>query len=280
MNHLMFQGNLSRPVDARTFGQESGFLTPTSLRLLSCVIPHNCLEMSLQWTLVAGFLYGEIAVVILLMLPFISATMWQKLFKSRFLRSLAAYSNFYFSAFFVILLLLFLDSIRQMQKYSTARDQEQDHGHLDAELQQSMKMFRAQRNCYIAGFALFLAPVIRRLVSLLSKQAELTAREVASLKQAQNATETAKNLMKERDQKDQLESKENKQNEEFENKIKDLEKQLNEKETRLVKTQKDLETLRSQAEGTNREYDRLLKEHEKLQKELEKGSGDSEKKNE
>ncbi|GFY55622.1 hypothetical protein TNIN_423231 [Trichonephila inaurata madagascariensis] len=52
------------------------------------------------------------------------------------------------------------------------------------------------------------------------------------------------------------------------------------KETRLVKTQKDLETLRSQAEGTNREYDRLLKEHEKLQKELEKGSGDSEKKNE
>ncbi|GFQ67898.1 b-cell receptor-associated protein 31 [Trichonephila clavata] len=240
----------------------------------------NCLKMSLQWTLVAGFLYGEIAVVILLMLPFISATMWQKLFKSRFLRSLAAYSNFYFSAFFVILLLLFLDSIRQMQKYSVARDQEQDHGHLDAELQQSMKMFRAQRNCYIAGFALFLAPVIRRLVSLLSKQAELTAREVASLKQAQSATETAKNLMKERDQKDQLESKENKQNEEFEKKIKNLEEQLNEKETRLIKTQKDLETLRSQAEGTNREYDRLLKEHEKLQKELEKGSGDSEKKNE
>lgn len=45
-----------------------------------------------------------------------------------------------------------------MHKYSTARDMEQDHGHLDAELQQSMKMFRSQRNCYIAGFALFLAP--------------------------------------------------------------------------------------------------------------------------
>ncbi|GIY09463.1 b-cell receptor-associated protein 29 [Caerostris extrusa] len=232
--------------------------------------------MSLQWTLVAGFLYAEIGVVLLLMLPFISATMWQKLFKSRFIRSLAAYSNFYFSAFFVILLLLFLDSIRQMQKYSIARDQEQDHGHLDAELQQSMKMFRAQRNCYIAGFALFLAPVIRRLASLLSKQAELIAREVASLKQAQNASETAKNLMKERDQKDQQESKDNKQNEEFESKIQALKTQLQEKETALSKAKKDLECLRTQAEGTNKEYDRLMEEHRKLQQKVEQGQGDEE----
>ncbi|XP_055938554.1 B-cell receptor-associated protein 31-like [Argiope bruennichi] len=230
--------------------------------------------MSLQWTLVAGFLYCEIAVIIILMLPFISATMWQRLFKSKFMRSLAAYSNFYFSAFFVILLLLFLDSIRQMQKYSSARDQEVDHGHLDAELQQSMKMFRAQRNCYIAGFALFLAPVIRRLVSLLSTQAELIAREVASLKQAQNATETAKKLMQENEQKNQQENKDNVQNEEFESKIKTLKAQLQEKETELSKVKKDLESLHSQAQGTNREYDRLLKEHRKLQEQVEKGQGE------
>ncbi|KAG8177987.1 hypothetical protein JTE90_010882 [Oedothorax gibbosus] len=206
------------------------------------------------------------------MLPFISASMWQKLFKSRFLRSLAAYSNFYFSAFFVILLLLFLDSIRQMQKYSTARDQEVDHGHLDAELQQSMKMFRAQRNCYIAGFALFLAPVIRRLASLLSHHAELIAREVASLKQAKSASEAAMNLMKD---KKTGESNDNKQNELNEKRIKELKSELESKEKELVKTKKDLESLKSQSEGTNREYDRLSEEFTKLQKLVEAGSGDS-----
>lgn len=236
--------------------------------------------MSLQWTLVAGFLYGEIAVVLILMLPIIPASMWQKLFKSRFLRSLADYSNFYFSAFFVILLLLFLDSIRQMHKYSTAKDQEIGHGHLDAELQQSMRMFRSQRNCYIAGFALFLAPVIRRLVSLISKQAELSARECASLKQAQSATETAKKLMKEKEQIDQQECKDNRQNEEYESKIKSLRSELHRAEEELSKTQKNLETLKTQAEGTNREYDRLLGENEKLQKLIEKGGGDEDKKNE
>ena len=33
----------------------------------------------------------------------------------------------------------------------------------------------------------------------------------------------------------------------------------------LKKAQSDLEAVRKQAEGTNREYDRLLKEHAKLQ---------------
>lgn len=235
--------------------------------------------MSLQWTLVAGFLYAEMAVVLILMLPFISATMWQKLFKSNFLRSLASYSNFYFSAFFVILLLLFLDSLRQMHKYSAAKEQETSHGHLDAELQQSMRMFRAQRNCYIAGFALFLAPVIRRLVSLLSKQAELIARECASLKQAQSAAEAAQNLMKEKEKMEQQESKENRQNEENENKIKALKSELRQVEEELGKTKKNLESLKSQAEGTNREYDRLLAENEKLQK-LVGAQGDDDKKNE
>ena len=57
----------------------------------------------------------------------------------------------------MILVLLFVDSIREMRKYSVGREEHGvDHGHLDAELQYSMKLFRAQRNFYIAGFALFL----------------------------------------------------------------------------------------------------------------------------
>lgn len=161
-----------------------------------------------------------------------------------------------------------------MQKYSIARDQEVDHGHLDAELQQSMKMFRAQRNCYIAGFALFLAPVIRRIGSLLSRQAELIAREVASLKQAQSATETAKKLMAEKDKKDHQASDDNKVNEEYEAQVKELKAELEKTQKELSKTEKDLEGLRSQAEGTNREYDRLLKEYGQLEKDLVNAKGD------
>lgn len=52
---------------------------------------------------------------------------------------------------------MFVDAIREMRKYSVGREEHGvDHGHLDAELQYSMKLFRAQRNFYIAGFALFL----------------------------------------------------------------------------------------------------------------------------
>ena len=36
-----------------------------------------------------------------------------------------------------------------------------------------MRLFRAQRNFYIAGFALFLCLVIKRLVSLISANAGL-----------------------------------------------------------------------------------------------------------
>jgi B-cell receptor-associated protein 31 len=39
--------------------------------------------MSLHWTLIAGFLYLEIGVVVLLMVPFVSSRTWHAVFKSR-----------------------------------------------------------------------------------------------------------------------------------------------------------------------------------------------------
>lgn len=64
--------------------------------------------MSIQWTLVAGILYFEIALVALLLLPFLRPRTWQKFFKSRFLISLENQANLYFMVFIVILVLLFL----------------------------------------------------------------------------------------------------------------------------------------------------------------------------
>lgn len=64
--------------------------------------------MSIQWTLVAGVLYFEIVLVVLLLLPFLRPRTWQKFFKSRFLRSIESQANLYFMVFIVILTLLFL----------------------------------------------------------------------------------------------------------------------------------------------------------------------------
>lgn len=58
-----------------------------------------------------------------------------------------------------------------------------------------MRLFRAQRNFYISGFALFLSLVIRRLCSLISSLASMQATSEAALKQAASATTTAKNLL-------------------------------------------------------------------------------------
>lgn len=58
-----------------------------------------------------------------------------------------------------------------------------------------MKLFRAQRNFYISGFALFLSLVIRRLCSLISSLAHMEAQSEAAMKQAASATSTARDLL-------------------------------------------------------------------------------------
>ena len=49
----------------------------------------------------------------------------------------------------------FVDAVRDVRKYTAAYD-EIDISMLGAETQLNMKLFRSQRNLYIAGFALFL----------------------------------------------------------------------------------------------------------------------------
>jgi B-cell receptor-associated protein 31 len=207
--------------------------------------------MSLQWTLVAGFLYGEIAVVFLLIIPFISPKMWNAFFKSRFLKSFGAQSNLYFTVIIGILVLFFIDSLREMMRYSTLRHAEIEHAHLDAEMQHSMKMFRAQRNFYIAGFALFLWLVIRRLVTLISFQANLMASNEATLKQAQNAAAAASQALGD------LRSEGSNSS----NAVKEVKDELQAKTKELVKALKDRDAMKTQAENLAKQYDELCTEH-------------------
>ncbi len=69
------------------------------------------LTMSLHWTLIAGFLYAEIGVILLLLVPFVSTRTWNKLFKSKFLKGLENQLFYYFYVLVAILVLFFLGKL-------------------------------------------------------------------------------------------------------------------------------------------------------------------------
>lgn len=238
----------------------------------------KCCKMSLQWALIAGFLYTEIAIVLLLLLPVISPARWQKIFRSRFLNSLSNQASVYFTVLLAVLCLFLLDAIREMRKYSGGGEPgHESHQHLDAEMQVNMRLFRAQRNFYISGFALFLCLVIRRLGILISTQAQLMAENTAALQQARSATTTARNMMVGKGEeaqnnsneasaqlKEQLKEKED-QLQSVKDELKGKSKELKELQSELNKMKKDHEAMISQQQGLSREYDRLAAEHAKLQ---------------
>ncbi|XP_017066422.1 B-cell receptor-associated protein 31 [Drosophila eugracilis] len=218
--------------------------------------------MSLQWTLIAGFLYAEIALVLLLVLPVASPYRWNRLFKSKFLSMLGQQAHLYFFLIMGLLVLFLLEAIREMRKYSNY--EHSGDVHLNVEMQHSMKLFRAQRNFYISGFAIFLVLVIRRLVSLISAQANLLAQSEASMKQAQSATAAARSLLEDKKTEKAKEAGEDTTLIEL-NKLRDRVQELT---GDLNREKKDKEAVKSQAESLNREYDRLTEEYSKLQKKI------------
>ncbi|XP_039278062.1 B-cell receptor-associated protein 31 [Nilaparvata lugens] len=201
--------------------------------------------MSLQWTLIAGFLYLEIAIVLLLVLPVASPRRWQKIFKSRFIQTFSNQAGWYFGLVLVILVLFLLDAIREMRKYSTNDHPEGAHLHLDAEMQGNMRLFRAQRNFYISGFALFLSLVIRRLTTLISTQAQLLAQSEAAIAQAKSATTAARDIMS---SKSSGEAAQNSTNEAHDKEITELKEKLKKTEKELEHSKKDKEAMVSQSQ--------------------------------
>eukprot|EP00092_Neocalanus_flemingeri_P057289 GFUD01068050.1.p1 GENE.GFUD01068050.1~~GFUD01068050.1.p1 ORF type:complete len:228 (+),score=102.02 GFUD01068050.1:48-731(+) len=223
--------------------------------------------MSLHWTLIAGFLYAEIGLLLLLLVPFISTRMWKSVFKSRFLKGLESQMSYYFYVLVAILILFFLESIREMQKYSSEEQQQKtaDHpSHLDAQMQLNMRLFRAQRNFYIAGFALFLFLVIKKVVSLISDNAGLEAEKEAAMKQAESASRAAESLMAAAGDgsTDKTEA----------NNLKEALEKAN-KEAEAAK--KDVASMKSQSESLAKEYERLMEEKDRLERKVNiMGDGD------
>uniref|UniRef100_A0A8C5R5J1 Endoplasmic reticulum transmembrane protein n=1 Tax=Leptobrachium leishanense TaxID=445787 RepID=A0A8C5R5J1_9ANUR len=232
--------------------------------------------MSLQWTAVATFLYVEVFLVLLLCIPFISPTRWQKIFKSRLVQIVVAYGNTFFLVLIVILVLLLLDAFREIQKYGVGEQVDLKNNPVAVE-HIHMKLFRAQRNLYIAGFSLLLSFLLRRLVTLISKQATLLASNEAFKKQAESASDAAKRYMEENDKlKKQLkaagvevsdvpDTNAEEESKKLKGEVKKLKDELESTKKSLSKSENEVIAIKKQSEGLTKEYDRLLDEHSKLQ---------------
>ncbi|XP_062496354.1 B-cell receptor-associated protein 31 isoform X2 [Pezoporus occidentalis] len=229
--------------------------------------------MSLQWTAVATFLYAEVFLVLLLCIPFVSAARWQKIFKSRLVGLAVAYGNTVFIVLIVILVLLLLDAYRETHKYDVT-DREALRSSPGALEHFHMKLFRAQRNLYLAGFALLLSFLLRRLVTLISQQALLGASSEAFRKQAEGASQAARRYMEDNDALRKLQeaggdggssSPTQDENETLKAKVEKLKEELAASKRTLEKAENEVQAMRRQAEGLTREYDRLLDQHARLQ---------------
>ncbi|XP_056229842.1 B-cell receptor-associated protein 29-like isoform X2 [Seriola aureovittata] len=235
-------------------------------------------KMTLQWTAVALFLYVEIGILVILCLPFISARRWQSIFQLRIWSFVARFWNKVFLTMIIVLIVLFLDAVREVRKYS------QKELGTDSKLQPNMfdhlhmKLFRAQRNLYISGFAVFLWLVMKRVITLINQLAAMSGTTAALQAQADNANQTAKKYMEDNELLKQtlVEGKGEKATSEgmelLRKEVEALKEELKTAGDALKKSQSEAEGMKKQTEGLAREYDRLLKEHQELQNLQDSGS--------
>lgn len=226
--------------------------------------------MTLQWTVVAFFLYAEMGVLLILCIPFISARRWQSIFQLRIWGFMARFWNKVFLTMIIILIVLFFDAVREVRKYSS-----KEHG-TDAKLQPNMydhlhmKLFRAQRNLYISGFAVLLWLIMKRVITLINQLATVSGSTAALQAQADTANRAAKKYMEDNELLKQtlVEGKDGATSAAMDLLKKEIEKLKEELKTAgdaLEKSQSESEAMKKQTSGLAREYDRLLKEHQELQ---------------
>ncbi|XP_016045980.1 B-cell receptor-associated protein 29 [Erinaceus europaeus] len=230
--------------------------------------------MTLQWAAVATFLYAEIGLILLFCLPFIPPQRWQKIFSFNVWGKIASFWNKAFLTIIVLLIVLFLDAVREVRKYSSTPIIEKSSASKPGSFDHiQMKLFRSQRNLYISGFSLFFWLVLRRLVTLITQLAKELSNKGVLKTQAENTNEAAKKFMEENERLKRILKNGNKEDEnilEAENKklVEDQKKLRNElKKTSdaLSKAQNDVVAMKIQSERLSKEYDRLLKENLELQ---------------
>eukprot|EP00088_Acartia_fossae_P066049 TRINITY_DN81640_c0_g1_i1.p1 TRINITY_DN81640_c0_g1~~TRINITY_DN81640_c0_g1_i1.p1 ORF type:complete len:147 (-),score=38.31 TRINITY_DN81640_c0_g1_i1:102-542(-) len=121
--------------------------------------------------------------------------------------------------------------------------------HLDTQMQMQMRLFRAQRNFYIAGFALFLLLVIKKLMSLISSNAGLQLARAAAVKQAENVMKSAESLV-------------NGDNGNDNDDVRDMKKALDLAKREADAARREVTMLKRQSENLAREYDKVVQQQQ------------------
>ncbi|XP_031961961.1 tRNA-dihydrouridine(20a/20b) synthase [NAD(P)+]-like isoform X3 [Corvus hawaiiensis] len=240
-------------------------------------------QMTFQWTAVATILYGEIGVILVLCLPFISPLRWQKIFMFPLWSKMAVFWNKMFLTIIVLLIILFLDAVREIRKYSSVHVNEKAANVNSSAFDHiQMKLFRSQRNLYLSGFSLFLWLVLRRTVTLLTQLAKEMASHAALETQVNDATEAAKKYMAENERlqealsgkghgkkKESTDATKEKLKEEVEH----LKAELQKTSDAFHKAKTEVAAVKKQSEGLRKEYDHLMKEFQQLQQSLNQAEG-------
>ncbi|XP_065522053.1 tRNA-dihydrouridine(20a/20b) synthase [NAD(P)+]-like isoform X2 [Lathamus discolor] len=234
--------------------------------------------MTFQWTAVAAFLYGEIGVILVLCLPFISPLRWQKIFTIPLWSKVAVFWNKMFLTIIVLLIVLFLDAVREVKKYSAVHVNEKAANVNSSAFDHiQMKLFRSQRNLYLSGFSLFLWLVLRRTITLLNQLAKEMASHAALEMQVNDATEAAKKYLAKIEKPQEALSKKGNgakkelteaTNEKLRKEVELLKADLQKTSNALHKANTEVAAVKKQSEGLKREYDNLMKEYEQLQDSL------------
>ncbi|XP_075598075.1 tRNA-dihydrouridine(20a/20b) synthase [NAD(P)+]-like isoform X2 [Balearica regulorum gibbericeps] len=234
--------------------------------------------MTFQWTAVAAFLYGEAGIILVLCLPFISPLRWQKIFMIPLWSKMAVFWNKMFLTIIVLLIVLFLDAVREVRKYSAIHVNEKVANiNTNAFDHIQMKLFRSQRNLYLSGFSLFFWLVLRRTVTLLTQLAKGMASHAALETQVNDATEAAKKYMAENERlqealsaKGSSKRKESAEatDEKLKKEVERLKAELQKTSNAFHKANNEVTAFKKQSEGLKREYDNLMKEYERLQDSL------------
>ncbi|XP_037538917.1 B-cell receptor-associated protein 29 [Nematolebias whitei] len=225
--------------------------------------------MTLQWTAVAFFLYAEVAVSLILCIPIISAQRWHLVFNWRIWSRLSPYWNKFFFAMIMALVVLFIDAVREVRKYSGPEPMQDAKANPNLYEHVQMKLFRAQRNLYICGFSLLLWLITRRVVTLLN-QVAATLEDSAGLQEQANKALEAAEKQQEENQKLREELLEEKKStsatkQQVKLEIERIKSQLRAAEEAVRKSHAEVEAMSRQAKGLAQEYDRLLREHHQLQ---------------
>nr|XP_054093375.1 B-cell receptor-associated protein 29 isoform X3 [Callithrix jacchus] len=127
-----------------------------------------------------------------------SKNRWQKIFSFNVWGKIATLWNKAFLTIIILLIVLFLDAVREVRKYSSVHTIEKSStSRPDAYEHTQMKLFRSQRNLYISGFSLFFWLVLRRLVTLITQLAKELSNKGVLKTQAENTSKAAKKFLEE-----------------------------------------------------------------------------------